>query len=392
MNDDDLDDLAARVMHAGLDPVARQRLTDFLAADPAHAARWLDAVRHARDLAMACRARTGRERPDLRHDPRRRVVMIGAVIAAGAIAALVLIVIGVGRQAHDRSAAAPLARLDGRAIADGDTLAIAASQAAVLHWHDGSRLILDGPATAICRAAEPRLELTSGRLAAEITPQGPDGCRIAIPDGELAVLGTAFTIDLGTDAFRIAVSHGRVALRHPAIGERLLAAGDAADLAIGPWRRDPSGDPVFVGPGARMGDGGPSVRMRYRRPDATPRLGYANLTAPCTVTEGQAGVLVPVRLVTAAPATQVNLMAVEDDGDVWYLGHVACDRLPPHAWVTIGFTLRQPIKIQYRGGDGVWDRLRTVRLLWSAWGGDVEADVGGPVLRQDRSAADMPAE
>jgi ferric-dicitrate binding protein FerR (iron transport regulator) len=105
----------------------------------------------------------------------------------------------------------------------------ARAQPAVLRWRDGSRVELATGSRAVA-APDPahRLGLLSGLLHAEVAHQQQPFV-IALPHGEAAVLGTAFTVAVESTGSWLGVRSGRVALRGPG-GEVTVPAGASASV------------------------------------------------------------------------------------------------------------------------------------------------------------------
>jgi ferric-dicitrate binding protein FerR (iron transport regulator) len=114
-----------------------------------------------------------------------------------------------------------------RAMALGDGI-----DAGSLRFADGStvELAAGGSLRLAGDARRKRVELAQGSLSAAISPQGPgEGFAVAIPQGEVSVLGTRFRIEAGAAASLVRVDEGRVALR--AGGESVTVGAGGAALA-----------------------------------------------------------------------------------------------------------------------------------------------------------------
>lgn len=105
-----------------------------------------------------------------------------------------------------------------------------------LSWADGTTLTLDdGTAFSLTDAGDgaKRIAFTHGRLAANVAPQPRrHPLRIATPQADLTVVGTAFTVETDPGGTRIAVTHGSVAMHRPAdaadVAPALISSGEVA--------------------------------------------------------------------------------------------------------------------------------------------------------------------
>lgn len=134
-----------------------------------------------------------------------------------------------------------------------------AGGSARMRWDDGTVLTFEDGAVAglddLGDGAK-RIRLEAGRLQAEVAPQ-PDGqpLRIATPQSELTVLGTAFSVETDATGTRLAVSRGSVAIRRQADpAATTVSAGEAATAtattrpAARPLALDPLRDRGFEQP------------------------------------------------------------------------------------------------------------------------------------------------
>ncbi|MFM2089917.1 MAG: FecR protein, partial [Planctomycetota bacterium] len=257
--------------------------------------------------------------------------------------------------------AAPQARdAQGRIWPADRPIALAPGERLRLDWDDGCRIDLDG-AQARLRSGEPRLALDAGRLRAEVTPRSAS-LAVTTPAGTVEVIGTAFTVAVGDAAVDVAVEHGRVRWRG-GVRERILAAGAtrAEPRERLGWRWEPGSDR----PGLRervavmLPQAGPGPVLEMVRNAGG--IGYTNISAPWPP-ETEVAVIDTVQ---AGPRSELNLIAVESDGDGWLVLNRPLTATGPRL-----LTWRDPAPgdLRFRNGDGVWDPLRMERLIVSLWG------------------------
>ncbi len=153
---------------------------------------------------------------------------------------------------------AVLALAAGGALLPGDRLQVVAGGWLALRCDDGTRMRLADDAELVLGVVAPgkRLQLLSGRLEAEFTPQTPgQPALIATPQAEVTVRGTALTVVAREGESRTEVSHGLVTLTRLADRAAVdIAAGEyaiaAPQLALAARAKDePSGTRYAVGAG-----------------------------------------------------------------------------------------------------------------------------------------------
>ncbi len=138
--------------------------------------------------------------------PRRRpgwAVPIGAA-AASAVATLVLLILFAGPEP-----------IEGELVAD-------------LALPEGLALDVDGQGAIEGTVKAPRIQWRRGRLAVDVDPAAGLSVVVETPEAEVAVLGTAFSVDRGALGTTVAVERGKVAVRcagHDE-GSTLEAGGD----------------------------------------------------------------------------------------------------------------------------------------------------------------------
>jgi len=160
-----------------------------------------------------------------------RTTMRQGAWAAATVAAVVIVLVFAGRSAGDRDDAQVVAvsgtvitsragRLvtvrDAMVIGRGELVTIGVNSSLRLLWRDGTLLVC-GADTRVQlerEGAGKRLRLLAGRLDADVAPQPLDApLRITSDDAAVTVLGTRLSLSLREDGTRIAVAHGRVAVR-----------------------------------------------------------------------------------------------------------------------------------------------------------------------------------
>lgn len=216
--------------------------------------------------------------------PRRRP----SVRLALAAAAVLLAALGVWLAAPspDRPAAdgAPVAAGEHRFSADG-----------AWTWSDGTSLrFAAGSRAALPAAAGPgrSVRLDAGVLTAEVAPQPADRpLLILCPGCEVVVLGTTFSVAVSDAVVDIAVTTGRVAVRH-AGGEEEVAAGGRAQvrhpggLAL---RRDAHDPVLWLDPGSGIEHSAGAVAAWRDRCGGLQARPLPGLPAPVLVADAFAG-------------------------------------------------------------------------------------------------------
>lgn len=91
----------------------------------------------------------------------------------------------------------------------------------------GLRLTVTGQGSLSGTAAAPRLQWRSGAVRIEVDPAAGLDLRLSAPEGEVAVLGTIFTVDRAPLGLAVAVERGKVAARCGAAAPLTLTAGGA---------------------------------------------------------------------------------------------------------------------------------------------------------------------
>lgn len=127
------------------------------------------------------------------------------------IAALVLLAVGVGSR-HWNRAAPVAADLQGTAWTE-----LPATDTVKLHYL--------GEGTLAGTLGAPRIEWRQGTLQVEVTPDRGIALIVETPEGEIAVVGTAFEVTRDLLGTVVRVSHGAVAVRCANGGSGAVAAG-----------------------------------------------------------------------------------------------------------------------------------------------------------------------
>ncbi|MBL8615330.1 MAG: FecR domain-containing protein [Deltaproteobacteria bacterium] len=91
----------------------------------------------------------------------------------------------------------------------------------------GLRLTVTGQGSLSGTAAAPRLQWRSGAVRVEVDPAAGLDLRLSAPEGEVAVLGTIFSVDRAPLGLAVAVERGKVAARCGAAAPLTLTAGGA---------------------------------------------------------------------------------------------------------------------------------------------------------------------
>jgi hypothetical protein len=344
---DRLDDLAADAVHGRLADADAAAVFGWIAGGADRAEAWLRAVRAAR-LMHARLARRGAP-------PRRSRAWIPWTAAAAA--ALLVLVAGWWWRADSASGDGSVAVASSPRDGDGAPwprdrpVALAPGERLSLTWDDGCRIDLDG-AQARLQPGEPRLVLDAGRLRAEVAPRGAS-LAVATPAGTVAVIGTAFTLAVGDAAVDLAVEHGRVRW-HVDGRDRILAAGAtrAEPRERQGWRWETNSDRPAI---TELAAG-----IIARRTGPGP-VGYTNLRADWR----HRTTSLPIIVEASGPRSDVNVLAVETDGDVWLVAHRTLAGPGP---VTLAWEHPEPGDLRVPQGDGRWDPVTVDHLVVSLWG------------------------
>jgi ferric-dicitrate binding protein FerR (iron transport regulator) len=141
--------------------------------------------------------------------------------------------LGAGAGATWRRGAALLAVAAGAALQAGDRIQVAPGGWLDLRFDDGTRMRLADDAELVLGDDAPgkRVQLLSGRLEAEFTPQPPGHpALIGTPQAEVTVRGTALTVVSREGESRTEVSHGLVTVTR--LTDRAAVAVGAGEYAI----------------------------------------------------------------------------------------------------------------------------------------------------------------
>lgn len=259
-----------------LDEAGCQELEAWLLADPAHRRRYLRAVLDHRALLRLHAVRMPRTAPARR--PRKR----GPPRTARwlALAALLLLMFSAGFPLWPGAPAIPAgpavaevrdgtltrdgafrAAEAGEPLRAGDLLAVGDGGDLVLRFSDGTRVQLAAGSTAQVEDGRTGLRLLDGSLSAEVQPQRPGlPARFSAPGTTVTVIGTALEVAAAGGETRVAVGHGRVAVRRDADGAAVeVGAGEECLVAAtGPLAARPRGSPtgrvLAVGAGRPFAD------------------------------------------------------------------------------------------------------------------------------------------
>jgi hypothetical protein len=270
MSDLDLEELLA----GELDAAALAELERRLRADPELLRQAMESYRLRQLLPLALRGRGGDRFAEavcrsvqppsegfaLRVDKsvrrraarqrRRSVLWLLPVAAAAAVVALAVTLHGTPTAPERPAPPAPLVAVTvddlpvvavaggqlkaGEVVGLGREVALPATASATLRWSDGSTLALAGGVRLrLARGPGKRVELERGRVDCAAAHQ-PEGRPFAIstPQGEGTIVGTRFTLDVGTTTL-LRVSEGAVRLHERATGaETIVHAGE--EQRIGP--------------------------------------------------------------------------------------------------------------------------------------------------------------
>lgn len=177
-------------------------------------------------LAVALTASTALDRAALAPRAALRLPSSRRLWLPVAAAAVVLAAFGIVRASRPA-----VVDGDGRAIALGSRWSGGAERE--LRFADGSAVMVAAGSSAGLLEAGPRarIRLDDGRLAARVAPQRPDGgFAVEIPVGEVAVVGTRFTVAAQADGAVVRVEEGRVRVRGLGGGEEQVGAGNIGVL------------------------------------------------------------------------------------------------------------------------------------------------------------------
>ncbi len=233
MADNELDRLIAGHLDDALTTDDAARLHERLRQDPSARDLLLAAARQATLLPLIAARPVGQRRWRFRF------------VAVAAAACLVLSALGVWFMLAQpepvlrTDATGAMASREGRPVngpwlLSGDILRTA-EHPAVLAWTDETTRIELSPGS-VCvverdRGAK-RLRLERGGLRADVAHQQPEGGLVILtPFGQVDVVGTRFSVQIGQAASHVAVDHGAVAVRsRPEATPVQLQAGYAATL------------------------------------------------------------------------------------------------------------------------------------------------------------------
>lgn len=391
MTNEELDQLALRCLCGPLDQAESEALDAWLAGDAARTEQWLSAV------AFAVALRDAATDTALALPPRqRRRAWRWVPIALAAAACLTILTPWFAPSSPPSPepqapviAIAPTTGLwrGPLTVADAEDLVIPSGTEIVASWPDGTQVHLSGPTQARLALAQPSVTLQAGRVRALVAPQPGTDWTMAVPDGEVVVLGTIFTVESDAQHLAVEVEEGAVELRHPASGTKTITAGSSWRARGAGWRPDRYGNRARLIP---VGDGDPVTLMIYQQPSTGDR--YASASLSWSPADDATVILVPVRVRSATANTLLVIDAEEADGDVWWLGEVSAASLPIDTWVVLAFSLQAPRKIQYHGGDAQWDQTTVRRLAFSIVAADAVAEMGVPISAPTAPPEAIPAQ
>lgn len=343
------DELAAAQVAGRLGAAETAELDAWLAGEPAAAAAWLGAVRRARAarrILAGCATRR-----------RRWPLALPLPLPLAAAAGIALLLGGVAWLAS-----APSAPRDGsgKEWRVGEAVALGPDATLDLSWPDGCRITLAG-AQGRVEAEGARVALDAGSLRAEVEP-GHGGIAIATPLGRVEVLGTIFTVAVDAVAVDVAVERGAVRWRGADGATREVPAGSslAVPRPVLGWTWERGTDRPRLVPG----DGG---ALRFAR-IASGLVGYTNIARVWKPGDAPPAYRV---LAIGAERADLNLLAVEEDGDCWL---VANRRLATGVdWQQTPWSAQPTLAVP--GGDQRYDPARVRRLIASLWGGPAEVEL-----------------
>lgn len=250
---DRFDLLVAQHLDRTLDADGRKELTGILKTDAARRREYLRLLEQEEQLVSSAReeltpsARIEAARLPRRTRRLRRRASIRRWTTWAGFAAAALLTVVLGGLMFVRGSAPPFAaRLDGDghveragvrvdgSLRHGDV--VIAKGDATLHFPDDGTVRLE-PATRVVLRADAGaaqgvdLRLAHGSLACDLPPQ-PRGFVVHTDEAAVAVVGTRFQVRSAAGVSRVALSDGRVRLRH-AGGDLDLVPGDQVRIAAG---------------------------------------------------------------------------------------------------------------------------------------------------------------
>lgn len=145
---------------------------------------------------------------------------------AALVAAVLLVVVGLGLYAWGSGPASALRLADGHLASE---VRGRAASARIVRFDDGSVIALDEGTELEVLASLPRairFDLRRGRARYDVVPGGGRAWTIRCGGALVSVLGTAFTLTREEDALRVEVERGRVSVRAEGEDEQVLGAAD----------------------------------------------------------------------------------------------------------------------------------------------------------------------
>ncbi|EKV28966.1 hypothetical protein C882_0730 [Caenispirillum salinarum AK4] len=215
------------------DPELADRLADWLAADPHHAAAYTEAERvwrvagHLRPSAASTAVRPASPTRRRRAEPPRRA-WAGAALAVAAtllVAVLNWPTLHLHLNADAVSGTAEIAHLD---MPDGSTITMGPESAVSTHYAAGARTI----------------SLHAGEAFFSVTPDKDRPFSVRTGDLTVTAVGTAFDVRVGRDTMTVEVAEGTVRVDAPpsfaetvttlSAGQRLIAAPSSGAMHVEP--------------------------------------------------------------------------------------------------------------------------------------------------------------